>query len=218
MIWVLAKRCRYWRIWKDAHGEPDGPVSSYRAGFSSGQLGKEISRFAPSLSYTLLHGQKAEEMKAKAARPETFLTMTTYGMAQRLEELKTVDWDAEILDEAQNIKNPNTRQTRAVKAIRAACRLAMTGTPVENNLLNLWSLFDFLNPGLLGSRMHFLRFVKGLSGEERGYEPLRKMTGPFVLRRLKTDKSIISDLPDKLEMVEYVPLSVKQTALYRTAI
>lgn len=180
-----------------------------------GNWEKEISRFAPSLSYTLLHGQKAEEMKAKAARPETFLTMTTYGMAQRLEELKTVDWDAEILDEAQNIKNPNTRQTRAVKAIRAACRLAMTGTPVENNLLNLWSLFDFLNPGLLGSRMHFLRFVKGLSGEERGYEPLRKMTGPFVLRRLKTDKSIISDLPDKLEMVEYVPLSVKQTALYR---
>lgn len=154
-------------------------------------------------------------MEEKAAHPETFLTITTYGMAQRLEGLKQVHWAAEILDEAQNIKNPNTRQTRAVKAIPARSRLAMTGTPVENNLTNLWSLFDFLNPGLLGSRSRFLRFVKDLSEEDRGYEPLRKMTGPFVLRRLKTDKHILSDLPDKLETVEYIPLSMKQTALYQ---
>ena len=180
-----------------------------------GNWEKEIGRFAPSLSFTLLHGLKGEEMEEKAAHPETFLTITTYGMAQRLEGLKQVHWAAEILDEAQNIKNPNTRQTRAVKAIPARSRLAMTGTPVENNLTNLWSLFDFLNPGLLGSRSRFLRFVKDLSEEDRGYEPLRKMTGPFVLRRLKTDKHILSDLPDKLETVEYIPLSMKQTALYQ---
>jgi non-specific serine/threonine protein kinase len=135
-------------------------------------------------------------------------------MALRLEGLKRRTWDMEILDEAQAIKNPGTRQTRAVKAIPARNRLAMTGTPVENSLSNLWSLFDFLNPGLLGSRLHFAGFVRELADRESGYEPLKRMIAPFILRRLKTDKSIINDLPEKTEIVEYVPLSARQAALY----
>lgn len=179
-----------------------------------GNWEREIRKFAPSLPFTLLHGQKKAAMEEMASQPSTFLTITTYGMALRLEGLKRGTWDMEILDEAQAIKNPGTRQARAVKAISARIRLAMTGTPVENSLSNLWSLFDFLNPGLLGSRLHFTGFVRELANRESGYEPLKRMIAPFILRRLKTDKSIINDLPEKTEIVEYVPLSARQAALY----
>lgn len=180
-----------------------------------GNWAREIEKFLPSLPFTILHGQKKEVLDEMASHPSGFLTITTYGMALRLESLKQVTWDMEILDEAQAIKNPATRQTRAVKAIPARCRLAMTGTPIENNLTNLWSLFDFLNPGLLGSRLHFNGFMRKLAEKDGGYEPLKRMIAPFLLRRLKTDKSIINDLPEKTEIVEYVPLSARQIALYR---
>ena len=123
-----------------------------------------------------------------------------------------------ILDEAQAIKNPGTKQTKAIKAIPAKMRIAMTGTPIENRLSDLWSLYDFLNQGLLGTAKEFTDFSKSLKDNAAGYSKLRKMIQPFMLRRLKTDKSIISDLPDKLEINEYTDLSKKQIALYKQLI
>ena len=115
-----------------------------------------------------------------------------------------------ILDEAQAIKNPGTKQTKAVKKLKAANRIVMTGTPVENRLSDLWSLFDFINPGLLGSSQEFRKFARNLSKDPEGYARLRKVISPYILRRLKTDKTVISDLPDKVEMKTWS--SVKQKA------
>ena len=179
-----------------------------------GNWQKEVDRFAPAMTCTILHGRKTSDMEESAENPTAFLTITTYGMALRLPALASHPWDLEVLDEAQAIKNPAARQTRAIKAIPAGCRLAMTGTPVENNLSNLWSIFDFLNPGLLGSRLRFRQFVKNLSEGNSDFLPLKRRIAPFLLRRLKTDKKIISDLPDKVEILEYVSLSARQTALY----
>ena len=124
---------------------------------------------------------------------------------------KTIRGTALILDEAQAIKNPGTQQTRAVKALPSIHRIAMTGTPVENRLSDLWSLFDFLNPGLLGSKSEFSFFAKTLKDNPDGYARLRQLISPYILRRLKTDKSVISDLPDKVEMTVFSDLS-PQTA------
>jgi non-specific serine/threonine protein kinase len=141
--------------------------------------------------------------------------ITTYSMAQRYEVLHTFHWDYVILDEAQAIKNPATKQTRAVKQLHATNRIILTGTPVENRLSDLWSLFDFLNPGLLGNLKSFKTFSRQLQDDPDGYGRLRQVISPYVLRRLKTDKSIISDLPDKVEMKTFAALSKKQTVLYR---
>lgn len=148
----------------------------------------------------------------------SFLTVTTYGMAARLKGLTERNWQCLILDEAQAIKNPGTNQTRAIKKIPARMRIAMTGTPIENDLTNLWSLFDFLNKGLLGTAKEFHEFSKNLSEYPEGYEKLKLMVSPFILRRLKTDRRVIADLPDKLETVDYVSLSKKQVVLYRKQI
>jgi len=123
-----------------------------------------------------------------------------------------------ILDEAQAIKNPGSKQTRAVKKLKARDRIILTGTPVENRLSDLWSLFDFLNPGLLGSKTEFGRFAKKLKDNPEGYSRLRKIVSPYILRRLKTDKTVISDLPEKVEMKTYAGLSKKQVVLYRDLI
>ncbi|MCL2883430.1 MAG: DEAD/DEAH box helicase, partial [Coriobacteriia bacterium] len=141
------------------------------------------------------------------------LFITTYGMATRLELLKEELWDVLVLDEAQAIKNPATKQTKAVKAIPARFRIALTGTPVENQMSDLWSLFDFLNAGLLGSSKEFTRFAKELRQNE-SYGQLRKVIQPFILRRLKTDRAIVSDLPEKVEMKSYATLTKKQAVLY----
>ncbi|MEG2871180.1 MAG: DEAD/DEAH box helicase, partial [Clostridium sp.] len=116
---------------------------------------------------------------------------------------------------AQAIKNAGTKQSRAVKAIPASMRIAMTGTPIENRLSDLWSLFDFLNKGLLGTPKEFTELVKQMQDDEMGYARLRKMVNPFILRRLKTDRLIISDLPDKIEIREYASMSKKQITLYK---
>jgi non-specific serine/threonine protein kinase len=124
-----------------------------------------------------------------------------------------------ILDEAQAIKNPHARQTRAAKALKARARIALTGTPVENHLGDLWSIFDFINPGLLGTARQFTRYTKDL--EERThnpYGPLRDLVRPYILRRMKTDKAIIADLPDKTEIKALCGLSRRQTALYGQAV
>ncbi len=183
-----------------------------------GNWQKEIEKFTPLMPYQVLHriGFKTnEEIKINE---DNFLYITTYGMVSRLEELKNKKWDYLILDEAQAIKNPGTKQTKAIKQIPAEMRVALTGTPIENRLGDLWSLFDFLNQGLLGTAKEFTNFTKGLAEHVGGYARLRKMIQPFILRRIKTDKSIIADLPDKLEINCYTPLTQKQVILYKRLI
>jgi non-specific serine/threonine protein kinase len=175
----------------------------------------EIRRFAPSLSVRFIH--PSETAGAGAAGAD--LIITTYGMLLRQTGLLETDWRLVILDEAQAIKNPSTRQSRAVKHLKAEARIALTGTPIENRLSDLWSLFDFLCPGLLGSAARFKEFIKGLESRGHdGYAPLRNLVQPYILRRLKTDRSIISDLPEKTEMKAYCGLSKKQAALYSRSV
>jgi len=180
-----------------------------------GNWQKEIEKFAPKMPYQIVHRSDIKGNQELNLREGEFLYITTYSMAVRMEELTKRQWNYLILDEAQAIKNPGTKQTKAIKSIPAKLRIAMTGTPIENRLSDLWSLFDFLNQGLLGTTKEFTQFSKGLLEDGSGYAKLRKMIQPFILRRLKTDKSIISDLPDKLEMNSFTSLSKKQIVLYK---
>jgi non-specific serine/threonine protein kinase len=177
----------------------------------------EIERFLPSLRYFVAHpsGRADKELlRHGPALEEVDLVITTYGLCQKYPWLQDVPWDLVILDEAQAIKNPGTQQTRAVKKLRARNRIIMTGTPIENRLGDLWSLFDFLNPGLLGTAQEFSDFSRKLNRDASGYTRLKRVVGPYILRRLKTDKTVISDLPDKIEMKTYAELSRKQIVLY----
>ena len=180
-----------------------------------GNWQREAERFAPKISVSILHGQPSDVLRAMIVDAAAFLTITTYGMVNRLDALREIQWDALILDEAQAIKNPGTKQTRAIKKLTARQKVALTGTPIENDLTNLWSLFDFLNKGLLGTSDEFNVFAKQLESHPEGYQRLKNMVSPFILRRLKTDKMVISDLPDKMEQVDYVGLTKKQIVLYR---
>ncbi len=182
----------------------------------------EIARFTPTLRTAFIHPAETprEEIDRVSKRPtrmlgETDLAVTTYGMLLRQPWLLDIDWRLAILDEAQAIKNPSSRQTRTVKRLRSEARIALTGTPVENRLGDLWSLFDFLCPGLLGSQTKFKEFVKRLGErQENRYAPLRSLVRPYILRRLKTDRRIIDDLPDKTEVQAYCLLSKRQAVLY----
>ncbi len=182
----------------------------------------ELARFAPGLCARFVHPSLAskEELALWAkAGDKTFrevdLVATTYGMLLRQKWLLDVPWKLAVLDEAQAIKNPESRQTKTVKQLRAEARIALTGTPVENRLADLWSLFDFLCPGLLGSQSRFKQFVKALDHRPQNrYAPLRNLVQPYILRRLKTDRRIIDDLPDKTEVRAYCGLSKRQAALY----
>jgi non-specific serine/threonine protein kinase len=186
----------------------------------------EIARFAPTLSAVYVHSSEMDQdaLQQLAAAPEKHLqgvdvVLTTYGMLARQPWLSDMSWRLVVLDEAQAIKNPAASQTRKAKALRAPTRIAMTGTPVENRLSDLWSLFDFIAPGLLGSATKFKKFVKALGERTHDrYAPLRNLVRPYILRRLKTDKSIISDLPDKSEVKAYCGLSKRQAALYQRAV
>ena len=182
----------------------------------------EIQRFTPTLSFIIVHPSEAEEPSALLASPagrRADLVITTYGMLARLDELRQQTWKLVILDEAQAIKNPGTRQARAVKELKATARFALTGTPVENRAGDLWSLFDFLNPGLLGTASAFSKFIRGRGDSgQPDYGPLRALTRPYILRRLKTDKRIIDDLPDKTEMRAWCSLTKAQAALYQQAV
>jgi non-specific serine/threonine protein kinase len=183
----------------------------------------EAQRFAPSLSVLIAHPSEsdfdiaAEDIgRALAGRD---VVVTTYGMLARSAALREARWNLLVLDEAQAIKNPGTRQAKAVKEIRAAARIALTGTPIENRLGDLWSLFDFLNPGLLGGAKAFGAFVKQLDKQQHNaYAPLRNLVRPYILRRLKTDKTVIADLPDKTEVKAYCALTRQQAALYEQAV
>ena len=191
-----------------------------------GNWRREAERFAPSLALRFLHPAETDretlaELAAAPARrlAGVDLAVTTYAMLHRQPWLADVQWRLLILDEAQAIKNPATRQSRAVRALPARARIALTGTPVENRLGDLWALFDFLNPGLLGSRDVFNRFVKKLQErEEQPFAPLRRLVAPYILRRLKTDRRIIADLPDKTETTRDCHLTRKQVALYQRVV
>jgi non-specific serine/threonine protein kinase len=183
----------------------------------------EITRFAPSLKAIVVHpsAMPAEKLKTEteAGLSDVDLVITSYGFLARLPWLTAASWRLAVLDEAQAIKNPAAKQTQVVKRLRADTRIALTGTPIENRLGDLWSIFDFLNPGLLGSSKQFSTFVKRLAERPQNpYGPLRDLVRPYILRRLKTDKSIIADLPDKTEMKAFCLLSRKQAALYQQAV
>src|SRR5438132_952065 len=183
----------------------------------------EIERFAPSLTTLVAHpsAMPTRELAelAGADLGGTDLVITTYGTLARVETLRSREWSLAILDEAQAIKNPGARQTQAVKALKAHARIALTGTPVENRLGDLWSIYDFLDPGLLGSAREFSAFVKRLAARpDESYAPLRRLVQPYLLRRLKTDRSIVADLPDKTEVKAFCLLSGPQAALYRKTV
>ena len=184
----------------------------------------EIARFAPDLKAIVAH---PSAMPTKRFKSEEFvetladadLVITSYGSLGRIAWLASTPWRVVILDEAQAIKNPAAQQTKAVKALNAGTRIALTGTPIENRLSDLWSIFDFINPGLLGSSKQFSVFLKNLGARPQNpYGPLRDLVRPYILRRLKTDKSIIADLPDKTEIKTFCPLTRKQAALYQQAV
>lgn len=187
----------------------------------------EFQTFAPSLRLQFIHSSETSksELEALAKDPEsqlaqTDVVLTTYGMLLRQDWILNTPWNLVILDEAQAIKNPNTRQTRAVKSLKGQSRIALTGTPIENRLSDLWSLFDFINPGLLGNLPTFLEYSKPSNNgnESNPFAPLRKLVSPYILRRLKTDKSVISDLPEKTEVNAYNSLSREQAALYQKTV
>jgi superfamily II DNA or RNA helicase len=183
----------------------------------------EIDKFAPSLKASIAHpsAMAADALNALDAQSlaGTDLIITSYGTLLRSPHLIGIPWQLAILDEAQAIKNAGAKQTKAVKQLKAQSRIALTGTPIENRLGDLWSIFDFLNPGLLGSAKEFTSFTKHLAERQHSaYGPLRELTAPYILRRLKTDKSIIADLPDKTEVKTFCPLSRRQAALYAEAV
>jgi len=179
----------------------------------------EIRRFSPDINFHIAHpgagSTKIIRDKDEKSLDAFDLVITTYALAQKYEWIKAHLWNYIILDEAQAIKNPGTKQARAIKELHCFNRVIMTGTPIENRLMDLWSLFDFLSPGLLGNAREFKKFSKRLKDDTSGYSRLRKVISPYILRRLKTDKTVISDLPDKVEMKTYASLSKKQVLLYK---
>jgi non-specific serine/threonine protein kinase len=157
-----------------------------------------------------------ENDEESAERAESAdITVTTYGLLSKTPWIATTKWDLVVLDEAQAIKNPSALQTKAVKALKAHCRIALTGTPIENHLSDLWSLFDFICPGLLGSPKKFKDFLKS---SDNPYPILRKLIQTYILRRLKTDRAVINDLPEKTEVKSYCHLTTIQAALYQKAV
>jgi non-specific serine/threonine protein kinase len=186
-----------------------------------GNWASEVERFAPTLKVFIAHPSSVSAGDLKALAPEALahvdLVITSYGALLRYDWLSTRRWRVAVIDEAQAIKNPGAKQTRAVKKLIADTRIALTGTPVENRLADLWSIFDFTHPGLLGSGPAFGRYVRRLA-EAQNYGPLRELVRPYILRRLKTDKSVIADLPDKTEMKAFCQLSPMQAALYSQAV
>ncbi|MEX0671320.1 MAG: DEAD/DEAH box helicase [Pirellulales bacterium] len=192
-----------------------------------GNWRQELARFAPQLKVFFAHRSECEAtaLERVAKRPERALAefdlvVTTYTLVKKLPWLTEMTWRLAALDEAQAIKNAGSAQTRAVKRINASARIVLTGTPVENQLGDLWSLFDFCCPGLLGSPADFKAFLKrlGKQPEPQAFGPLRRLVQPYILRRLKTDPRIVPDLPAKTEMRTECGLSKKQAALYRQTV
>lgn len=200
-------------------GDDDGPSLLVAPASLLANWAAEIDRFAPSLRAVIIHPSAMSAEQMSNATPESLqpfdLVITSYGSLLRSPGLADTQWRFAILDEAQAIKNPNAKQTRAAKALKSQARIALTGTPVENHLGDLWSIFDFINPGLLGTARQFSTYAKHMAQREHNpYGPLRDLVRPYILRRMKSDKSIITDLPDKTEVTAHCTLSRKQAALY----
>ncbi len=188
-----------------------------------GNWQRETARFAPKLTVYVHHGQDRLSGKAFTRHASKVdLVLSTYGLAARdVDLLSGVQWRRIVLDEAQHIKNSAARTTQSVRSIPAERRIAMTGTPVENRLSELWSIMEFLNPGILGSERGFReRFADPIErdGDDAAATKLRQITAPFMLRRLKSDRTIIADLPDKLEIKEFCTLTREQATLYQAVV
>ncbi len=181
---------------------------------------REVKKFAPSLSTLIHHGDKRSKGKAfvKAVNEKNVI-ITSYSLIHRdIKSFEQVEWQGIVLDEAQNIKNPQAKQSQAVRQLSTQFRIALTGTPVENRLSELWSILDFLNPGFLGTPQFFRRrFATPIEkyGDKQSLQIMRSLVQPFILRRLKTDKTIIQDLPEKQEMTVFCGLSSEQGQLYQ---
>ncbi|MBI5522169.1 MAG: DEAD/DEAH box helicase [Desulfarculus sp.] len=206
------------RDWRDADRQRRPVLLVCPASVLSNWL-KEAQRFTPEMPVMVHHGlQRLKERAFVKAAREQALVVTSYALLPRdFKALSAVDWAGMVLDEAQNIKNPETKQARAARTLKADFRLALTGTPVENHVGDLWSLMEFLNPGFLGSQAQFKRSFFIPIQARRDPEAtlsLKRLTGPFILRRLKTDKSVIADLPEKVESKVFCPLSKEQASLY----
>ncbi|GAB4521828.1 MAG: hypothetical protein Tsb0020_40350 [Haliangiales bacterium] len=225
-IQVLSTLLRYQEQAKAKRKQPAPPSLLVAPASLIGNWKAEAGRFAPSLKLLIAHASETSKaaLKELGADPEQGLSgidlvITTYSMVPRLKWLSAVSWNWVILDEAQAIKNPATRQTKAVKNLSGRARVALTGTPVENHLGDLWSLFDFINPGLLGTATRFRAFARSLEAREQArYAPLRNLVAPYILRRLKTDPGIAPDLPDKTEMQVYCGLTKPQAVLYKQCV
>jgi hypothetical protein len=208
------------RDWSAANG---GPVLLLCPTSVIGNWQKEAARFTPQLPVMVHHGLGRMRGGGFVERARQHaIVLSSYALLHRdFEHLKDVAWAGVVLDEAQNIKNPETKQATAARALTADYRIALTGTPVENNVGDLWSIMDFLNPGFLGTRAEFKRnfFLPIQSGNNPAASAaLKQRTGPFILRRLKTDQSIISDLPQKLEMKVFCTLTKEQASLYAAVV
>ncbi|MFM2060963.1 MAG: hypothetical protein RLZZ507_633 [Cyanobacteriota bacterium] len=185
-----------------------------------GNWEREVKKFAPTLKVLEYHGDKRPKGKTFTATVNKYdLVITSYSLVQRdINLLKTMNWQIIVLDEAQNIKNAEAKQSQAVRQLETTFRIALTGTPVENRLQELWSILDFLNPGYLGNKQFFQRrFAMPIEkyGDTASLTQLRSLVQPFILRRLKTDKSIIQDLPEKQEMTVFCGLTAEQGQLYQ---
>jgi len=183
----------------------------------------EIARFAPSLSVCVHHGDdRAQGDSAADALSAHSVVITTYGLLSReIDVLAGVQWSTVVLDEAQAVKNPNTKAARAVRRLSARQRVALTGTPIENRLSELWAILDAVNPGLLGSMARFQdRYASPIERQKsvEAAERLRRLTGPFVLRRTKADKQLLPDLPDKVEQIAWASLTREQAAMYQSVV
>ncbi|MDZ7960856.1 MAG: DEAD/DEAH box helicase [Aulosira sp. DedQUE10] len=188
-----------------------------------GNWEREVKKFAPTLKILQYHGDKRPKGKAFTEAVKKYdLLVTSYSLIHRdLKALQSVDWQAIVLDEAQNVKNSDAKQSQAVRQLEAAFRIALTGTPVENRLQELWSILDFLNPGYLGNKQFFQRrFAMPIEkyGDSASLNQLRSLVQPFILRRLKTDRDIIQDLPEKQEMTVFCGLTPEQATLYQKVV
>lgn len=188
-----------------------------------GNWEREVHKFGPELKVLMHHGDKRSHAAAFARKARgSNIVLTSYALAQRdLKDFERVEWLGVVLDEAQNIKNPDAKQSKAVRQIEAQFHIALTGTPVENRLAELWSIMDFLNPGYLGPKNFFQkRFATPIEryGDTASLKTLRSLVQPFILRRLKTDRTIIQDLPEKQEMTVFCGLSTEQAQLYQATV
>jgi SNF2 family DNA or RNA helicase len=210
-------------IQRDREEGGDRPVLLVAPTSVVGNWQREAARFTPDLRVHIHHGaERSRGADFSRVVAGSALVVTSYALLQRdSDQLQATAWRGVVLDEAQNIKNPDTKQAKAARALKADFRIALTGTPVENHLGDLWSLMEFLNPGFLGPQTAFRRdFITPIqsSGDLWATERLKRLTSPFILRRLKTDRSIIADLPEKQEMKVFCPLTKEQATLYQAVV